>query len=96
MVTNKIDFELLGQQTSKEFVRGIKHAVDYINTWDENEIQFYIEEDEYSISVLMCYFGSVTKHEYRFSTGGIERNQIYWTDIRKFFNIPFEMKKQCS
>jgi hypothetical protein len=93
MVTNYIDLELLEQKTSPEFVKEIKNTVEHVNTWDEKEIQFYIDEDQYSLTVLMCFYGSIEKLKYWFSVGTFDRELIYWTDIRKFFNIPLEMKK---
>ena len=98
MVTNQIDFEVLEQKTSSEFVKKIKNVVEQVNTSDvwadnEKEIRFSVKEDQYTITVLMCLVGSLQKFEYRFSTKQIEFDTMSWSDIRKFFDIPFGMKK---
>lgn len=96
MVTNQINFGEVEKKTSKEFVEKIKSSVDHVNTsdvWEDKEIQFYIEEDKYTLTVLMCFGGNISRYQYRFSTRCIDYNNLYWTDIRKFFDIPMEMKK---
>jgi hypothetical protein len=96
MVTNQINFDEIEQKTSKEFVQQIINTVNHINTsdvWDDKEIQFYIEEDEYTLTVLMCFGGNISKYQYRFSTERFDYDNLYWTDIRKFFDIPLKMEK---
>lgn len=96
MVTNQINFEELEQKTSKEFVKRIKNTVNHVNTcdvWEDKEIQFFIEEDAFTLTVLMCFAGNISKYQYRFSTNGIDYDNLYWTDIKMFFNIPLKKKK---
>lgn len=96
MVTNQINFEEIEQKTSAEFAEEIRHSVNHVNTsdvWEDKEIQFYIQEDEYTLTVLLCFGGNLSKYQYRFSTKNFNYNNVYWTDISKFFDIPLKMKK---
>lgn len=93
MIQTEINFEELVQKTSIKFVEDIKFTVNHVkDTWDNKGIQFFIEEDQYTLTVLMCFEGNLQKHRYRFETGTIDKDNIWWVDIRKFFDIPYEMK----
>lgn len=60
MVSNEINLDELEKKTSAEFVQRIKSTINNLNTREEElkEIQFSIEEDEYAITVLLCFYGN--------------------------------------
>jgi hypothetical protein len=93
--TQVVNLEELQEKTSVEFVEKINSIVEHVNSsdlWNDKEIRFVVEEDQYTLAVLMCFFGNLYRFEYRFSTEEFSTDHIGWSDIRNFFDFPWKMK----
>lgn len=91
LVQTSFDFEALEVKTSAKLVEKIKRTYDRVKTSDEwkrnRDIQILVEEDEYTVNILMCFSGNLKKYEYTKSMRSFTVNHIGWTDIEKFFDI---------
>ncbi|UAL46834.1 hypothetical protein K7887_18510 [Sutcliffiella horikoshii] len=93
MIQNKIDFEELQEKTSGEFVEKVKHILKFYSLEDD---RFLIKDVRDGIKVIFSGIGAITVLEYRFITGHIQEDCLATQDVRLFYDMPFEMKKEVA